>query len=191
MREKRYKIVKVLWDSGASINLVSKHLAAELGYVGVPEEKIWSTVNECKRVRTMEHVIDIIDRDGNIHNLLAYEAGKKDNREQGIVSGHGSMLTRQTKLKYASAFQIPISQLSNAEGRIDLVIGMGNTKIHPKLVKELPNEEVQLFDTNFGPRRYLLGGKLEQSWKPEIKRPSCWFHETNNKRKKTETITKH
>ena len=36
--KKRFKMVNVLWDSGASINLVSKHLASELGYVGVPAE---------------------------------------------------------------------------------------------------------------------------------------------------------
>ena len=158
--KKRFKMVNVLWDSGASINLVSKHLASELGYVGVPAEKIWSTVNDCKRVRTEEHIIDIMDKDGNIYNLLAYEAGKKDQPGQGVANGHSSKLNRKTKMKYASAFKIPMSQLATTEGKIDLLIGMGNTKIHPKLVKELPNEEVQLFSTNFGPKRYLLGGEL-------------------------------
>ena len=160
VKKKKFRMVNVLWDSGASINLVAKHLAAELGCVGVPEEKTWTTINESKPVRTVEHMIDVMDREGSIYNLIAYEAGKEG---QGVTAGNSSILNRKTKMKYASAFKIPLSQLSNTMGRVDLLIGMGNAKIHPKLMKEHPKEEVQLFTTNFGPQRYMLGGELHLS----------------------------
>ena len=154
-----FRMVNVLWDNGAKCNMVSKKLARELGYTGFPANLVISTIAGESPVTSQEHMITIMDNDELFYNIVAYEHEGKGH--EGVLPAVCEPISRKFLFNLATKLEIPVSQISNAKGPIDMIIGMQHVKLAPTTFKWIDGENCCLYKTNFGPKPYLIAGPIK------------------------------
>ena len=156
----KYRMVNVMWDSGATCNMIHKNLARELNYInGIDVNLTLSTVAGENPVLSKEHVICIMDNSNKIHNILAYDSGWRG--YPGIVKASSKAIPRKHLFKLASKFEVPVSQINNINGPIEMLIGIKHDKLAPTKFKWLESEDCCLYKTNFSPKQYLIAGQIK------------------------------
>ena len=156
----KYRMVNVMWDSGATCNMIHKNLANELNYInGVDVNLTLSTVAGEKPVLSKEHVICIMDNSNKTHHILAYDSGWRG--YPGIVKASCKSIPRKQLFKLATKFEVPVSQINNVNGPIEMLIGIRHDKLAPTKLKSLESEDCCLYKTSFGPKQYLIAGHIK------------------------------
>ena len=151
---RKSKYVKVMWDSGAGCHLITNKLARELRCVGEDTNIQIYTLGEhlnkdSAASPSKEFGVEIMDNDGQVHNLQCFGLEKVQNRRVPIK--------REIVQDAAKQFGIPESEISNPKGEIQMIIGIGHDFLAPKQVGVNPGG-LGVYSTNFGPKKYILAG---------------------------------
>ena len=155
----KFKMVNAMWDSGGLCNMIHKNLPKELGYTGRDVNLNISTITGEKQVQSKEHMICIMDNNNKIHYIKSYENGAKG--YAGINKAGCQAIPRKLLFKLATKFEVPVSQISNVNGPIEMLIGVQHDKLAPTKFKYLDSEDCCLYTTNFGPKPYLIAGHIK------------------------------
>ena len=130
---RRSKYVNVMWDSGATCNLITNRLARELGYVGKSRNLHITTMSEHmskkepKPTPSQEFNIEILDNDGNVHRIKAFGLEQVQNKRVPI--------DKSVIKKYAQKYKIPELDIGNAKGPVEMIIGIGHDNLAPKPIE--------------------------------------------------------
>ena len=170
------KTINVLWDSGATVNVIEDNLPRELGYTGKMSRLELQTVTSISP-RQKSYMVHIMDRNGDVHPIKAYGHPENNMPKPSIP------LTNKAMIKYARKFKVKKSLISNIKGPIDLILGNTTLRhLYPKLdtwKKEKlfttsgntydKSEGLGLFSTIFGDKPFFLSGlvALEEFAQPD------------------------
>ena len=154
----RSKYVNVMWDSGASCNLITNRLARELGYEGDSTNLHITTMTEHisgktpKLIPSKEFNIEILDNDNTVHRIKAFGLEQVQNRRIPI--------DKRVVQKYAKRFKIPESDIGNPKGAVEMIIGIGHDHLAPRALgtSKYDQDGLRVYSTNFGPSKYVLAG---------------------------------
>ena len=164
----KFKTINVLWDSGATVNVIEDNLPRELGYTGKMSRLELQTVTSISP-RQKSYMVYIMDRYGKVHPIKAYGHPENNMPKPSIP------LKNKAMKRYAELFNVRRSQISNVAGPIDLILGNITLRhLYPKLKtwkkEELlsdtqtskylydKSEGLGLFRTVFGDKPYFLSG---------------------------------
>ena len=153
---KRFKIINVMWDTGSMCNVITNNMAKKLGYDGKETSlQVFTLTNQLegnapKPTASKEFDIQLMDRDNVTHDIQAYGLAKVQNKRVAIK--------KDVIKKYASKFNVDHREIGNAFGPVDMIIGIGNDYLAPKLVNPEADVGMQLYETKFGKEKYLLAG---------------------------------
>ena len=153
------KMVNVMWDTGASCNLITNKLAAELGYVGVPTNIEIITMGDSRPSASKEFTVSLMDNQEGIHKINAFGLQKVMSKRMPIKH---SVIKSCAKI-----CKIPESEIGNAKGEVQMIIGIAHDSIAPKPVKMNVNG-LGVYSTNFGPAKYILAGAISENNSVEI-----------------------
>ena len=161
---KKFKMINVMWDTGAKCNMIFKTIPRELGYTGIPVALTLSTISGEAPVRSAEHMISIMDNHNQVHKISAFEGGATTtaNGTKGLFASQCVPIRRRFLNKLAEKLGVPGSQISRAKGPIDMVIGIQHDKLAPIKYKWVDDEDLCLYKTNFGPKKYLIAGTIKE-----------------------------
>ena len=150
--------IKIFWDNGSSLALVSKKYVRRSGLVGIPVTYELITVgNQVTVHRTNLYKIFLKDKNGDNHEIIAYEieeiCGKIGQVKVGHLVHSFPSLKKEDVARYG--------------GEIELLIGMGHAALHP--VRTGAHEGLCLYDSQFGTGK-ILGGthQLIEGESPEF-----------------------
>ena len=138
--------IKIFWDNGSSLALVSKKYVRRSGLVGIPVTYELITVgNQVTVHRTNLYKIFLKDKNGDNHEIIAYEieeiCGKIGQVKVGHLVHSFPSLKKEDVARYG--------------GEIELLIGMGHAALHP--VRTAAHEGLCLYDSQFNSAK-ILGG---------------------------------
>ena len=155
----KFRMVTAMWDSGGLCNMIHKNLPRELGYTGLDANLNISTITGERPVQSKEHIISIMDNNNKIYHIKLYECGAEG--YEGINKDGCQAIPRKLLFKLATKFEVPVSQISNVSGPIEMLIGVQHDKLAPTKFKYLDSEDCCLYKTDFGPKPYLIAGHVK------------------------------
>ena len=138
--------VFTFWDNGSSISLVSRQYARRNKLRGVKVSYDLVTVNNVVTPQhTMLYDIQLIDRNGNINIIVAYEI-EEICEETAFFDSKVTDLFKDVKA----------DDVKRPRRKVDLLVGMNKIKLHPQLSDT--NDDLALFTSLFGTGK-VLGGQ--------------------------------
>ena len=137
--------VNVLWDSGASLSLITFRKAKELGLNGRPTQLSIIKVGGARDISpSFVYNLPLINKYGEIKNICVYGINEISSRIQEIKVD--AIIPLFSHLKN-------IEDLKRPAGFIDVLVGFDYASLHPS--KEQANENLLLLSNSFG---ICLGG---------------------------------
>ena len=135
--------MNIMWDSGATVCLITFKKARELELVG---QKTWITIvkvgGERERIESRLYDVPVHDTSGMVESFRAYGISKISSPIEAIETD-----------KYAALLDVDPSQIQRPEGEVDMLIGLEYAGFHPD--KEKIYDHLVLFKNQFGT---CLGG---------------------------------
>ena len=138
--------VKVFWDNGSSLALVSQNFVTRNRLTGVAVTYELITVgNQVTLHHTKIYEVMLMDRNGDKHKIVAYEIEEICGKIGKIKVGH--LVQSFPSLKH--------EDVKRHSGEIDLLIGFDHAALHPQRIDV--HEGLCLYKSQFGTGK-ILGG---------------------------------
>ena len=154
-----FKLVNVMWDSGAGCNLITNKLAEELGLVGDPTNIEIITMGDSRPRTSKEFTVSLMDHQNQIHQIQAYGLEK--------VMSNRSPIKKAVIRSCAKRANIPEIEIGNVEGEVHMIIGIGHDSLAPKPVENNVNG-LSVYKTSLGPAKYILAGTISNNSSVQI-----------------------
>ena len=164
--QKKYIEANILWDSASEVNMITKEFARKTGYRGPVKTITVEGISGEVTTSAEEVTIEIMDNKGEIHRIPSLAA--RYMKYKGITKNGCSKIRKRHRNKYAKMFGIPVSQICNEEGPIDMIIGIAQGSLHPEKIKWRKDDNVCAYKTDFGTKKYLLAGRFKVEADDEI-----------------------
>ena len=145
----------VLWDSGASVSLITFKAAKQLALKGKGMNlSVLKVGGEVERLSSFKYVLPLTDKHGNIININVYGIDKISNSVNSIDNGE---ICREFPEVKREGIQI-------ISGEIDVLVGFNYATLHP--VKEKCVRNLLLMKNRFG--RCIAGSCISINKKENI-----------------------
>ena len=138
--------VLTFWDNGSSIGLISSNCAQRMNLTGVPVTYDLITVGGViTEQQTTLYEVVLIDRRGKEYTIQVYEIED--------ICGEIQAVNVEGSLHFFPSLKA--IDVNRAAGKVEMLIGMDNAGLHPKMSVE--REGLVLYSSRFGSGK-ILGG---------------------------------
>ena len=143
----------LFFDSGSSTNFVRSAFVKKHNLKGSPATlRISKLDTDYETLTTYRYDVDIVSHEGEVYTITCHEVDKLTSVK---------LMTPNTLKSLSREFKVPVSDINNASGMADILIGASSLSLHPKLLRVNPKSGVGLYHSLLGKPYWVCGGRQE------------------------------